>query len=441
MMTKRRFLLVFLLGMAICGSFNAALRHLGAPDQYPLVGPNGLPPWKTARPNGRYRSLFRREPENFGDFRPVFNAARTWRLDRTARAYDPSELAERRAAFVYTPFAAMLLLPVTGDGWTLPSAANAIHLANLVLWIVGGMMLFCIITYGKPWGISAFAVFAVVYLAFYPLADAIYLTQTQVWIWFFLVTAAFVHQRGRPAAAGVALGLAVSIKPHLIVVPALLTIVPQLRRRMITASAVTIALLGVISLAWVGLKNLADYAVNTLPSLSAGYAYYPNQSANGLLLRLGGYADPAVFNLAPRVPWVQLVSSLFGLLVLTVTAIVLRRRSDRSDDLMCFALATAGATLASPVIWMHHLTTLSIGLAVLARYIAYEDAAVPTGLQVSTLLGLLLVGSYFEGSRLSGMPLALLTGFEFYGAIMVLACLAVVTRRGAPGMLISTTSL
>jgi hypothetical protein len=171
-----------------------------------------------------------------------------------------------------------------------------------------------------------------------------------------------------------------------------------------------------------------DYVVRTLPSLSAGYAYYPNQSVNGLLLRLGRYADPATFNLAPRVEWIRVASTVFGIALLAGAAVVLRRSSAKTDEVTRFALAVAAATLASPVVWIHHLTSLSIGLAVLARHIVYHHVASLRSVRIAAFTGLVLVGSFFDGSELAGVPLALLTGLEFYGGLVTLACLAWVAR-------------
>jgi hypothetical protein len=394
-----------------------------------MVGAKGLPEWKTIRPNADpFLSILRARARNFGDFRPIFAAAQTWRHDPTARAYDWAGLAEGRSTFVYTPFAAMLVYPLTGAGWSVRQAADVVHSVNRLLWLVGGLMLFAILTYGQTRTAGTAAVFAVAYLAYYPIAKAIDLTQAQVWIWFFLVSSAFLLQRQHAVAAGIALGLGISIKPHLIVVPLLLGLTKPLPRRLLGACAATSIGLGLVALAWVGWNNLADYLFNALPALSSGYAYYRNQSINGLLLRLGGYADPVEFKLAPLVPWVRLTSTLFAVAILAMTAYVLRRRVSSSGRLLAYAVAVSAATIASPIAWTHHFSSLSIGLCLLARYVLYEEVEVSRRVQWLGFLSFLLTGCYFDSRFSSGFPLGLLSAFEFYGALILLACLVAVTR-------------
>jgi len=421
--------LAFVAAFVLFTAVSLAFRFGGTPPESVAKDPavqtlGGKLSWQYTK----YNAIVRRYARSIGDFRPVYAAAVAWRNDRHSHVYNPTELAEGRASFVYTPFAAMLVYPLALLDLPLERAALYVHTANRACWLVGGLLLYLILMHERKKTPLSMALFGLAYLAFYPLAEALHLTQAQVWIWFALVAAAYLLHAGFILPSGVALGLAICIKPHLVMIPLLLLAAPGFPRLLILMCLGTAAGIALLCLLWVGPVNLFEYVTNLLPALSAGYAYHPNQSINGLLLRLGHYAPAEQFNLAPAVGWVKLASAVFALAVLAVTAFVLRRRGSGSDPMVSLAIAVTAGTVASPVTWPHHLSALSIGLAVLARTALDGESFVSPKVQWLGFLSFFLIGTYIDGSRLDGFPLALLSGFGFYGSLLLLACLMTVSH-------------
>jgi hypothetical protein len=410
-----RHLFLVLVGLGLAAFVSGLLRHLGAPGGHPLsrpatyrVDPGGNP----------YRALVRPDAIYTGDFRPIFEAARARHRDPAARLYRPAELSEHSAAFVYTPFTALLVLPLARGERTLEQAANVVSWLNHGLWLVGGLLLFAVLARGRRAGAWMIALFALHYLAYYPLAKALQLTQAGVFIWFWIVVAAFLLQRARYTPAGLALALAISIKPHLVVVPLLCALTPGFPRRAWVASFAGLAATSLVSLLYAGLADCRAYLFETLPYLSAGYAYFPNQSVNGLLLRLVGREDPAVFNLAQDVAWIGFASKGFAVVVCGAALVALRRRGAASEEgrLEALALAVLAATLASPVCWIHHYALLALPFVVAARR-ALEQRRASALLFASWLLA----GWFYDARYLRGFPAALGSGLELYGGLLLLA--------------------
>ena len=416
-----------------CAVASGLLRKLGAPEHHPL---RSLRTYAVDPHRNPYAALLSPTAVYTGDFRPILEAARGRLRDGEASLYRSEELEEHSAAFVYTPVTALALVPLARTELTVQAAADRVHSFHRALWAVGALLLFGVLFRGSRPSLGLTALFVAHYLAFYPLARAVQLTQAGLWIWFGFVLGAFLLQRGHLTLGGIALGLGVSIKPHLVLVPVLLALVRGVPARFVAASAVTVGVAGVTSVVYAGWADAWKYATETLPHLSAGYAYFPNQSVNGLLHRLVGVEDPAVFNLAPERGWIKAASGVFALVVLVSTTLVLRstwRPSEESlgspgvvagHDLAVHRLgivATA-AVLASPVCWIHHFVLLTLPFVTLARRLLH-DGGRPRSIAAAWFVCLVLVGYFFDARHLSGFPWAFLTALELYGAVGLLVVL------------------
>src|SRR5262249_5962290 len=132
-------------------------------------------------------------------------------------------------------------------------------------------------------------------------------------------------------------------------------------RRLVWAGLAAMAAAGLASLACGGGADHVDYVTKGLPKLSVGYAFYPNQSWTGAVLRLA--REPFV-DLALPAPGraVRLLATAASAATLVAAALVLRTAARRAgapsrDVLVCaIAFAWLMVTLASPISWEHHFT-------------------------------------------------------------------------------------
>ena len=265
-------------------------------------------------------------------------------------------------------------------------------------------------------------------LLFYPLAKALELTQSGVWIFFFLAAAAVLLDRRAHVAGGLALAVGISIKPHLVLVPIGLALVGRFPRKPLVACFAGLAVTGIACLVYAGFANLRDYAFELLPHLSSGYAYYPNQSFNGMFLRLFTDQDPAVYNLSVKVPWIQKAAMASGLSLVGLAVLAGRGRAragETEGDLLCFGAVLAAAVLASPLCWIHHYALLAIPIAIGARELHRIPSLRRGGLDLLFLASAVLLSFFFDTRRAP----ALLSGPEFTGALVFLACTFTLMRR------------
>ncbi|MGH7359402.1 MAG: glycosyltransferase family 87 protein, partial [Candidatus Rokuibacteriota bacterium] len=421
-------------------------RHAFEPETYPLTSEwRGLtvPTWRTFNPTlGALTAWLTWRSVDAGDFYPIYRAALRQRYGQN-QMYYPNGLKRRLAAFVYTPFAALLVSPLVLLDLTEAQAADVVSVVNHLLAIAALIMLLRVLSHERPLAVGDVVLAVLHYLAFYPLARALHLTQATVWIFFFLVLSAFLLQRRWWFGAGLALAVGVSIKPHLIVAVPVLWLVPGFPRRVIVGCVVGLGVTTVSSVIYAGVENCRAFLFSALPTLSAGYTYFRDQSVGGLLRRLASIQDPVIFTLAPSVTWARTISTLMGVAILGLTLLACRRsfRSHpRGADLLCFGAALTAAVLISPVLWEHHFTVLLIPFAVAAGWLRLSGDARPRGAGVALLASFVLVGVYVETRYFSGFPLALLSGFQFYGGLLLLSTLAVFLGSAGPGSRAGQTS-
>jgi hypothetical protein len=405
-------------------------RHRFEPERYPFWQDwRGLPvpALRTFNPTlGALTAWVAWRAVDTGDFAPIYRAAQLRHRDARARLYEPEGLKAHRASFVYTPFAALLLSPLAALELSPTRAADVVGVLNHLLALAGLGLLLVVASAGRPLAPGDVALALLHALAFYPLARALHLTQATVWIFFCLALSAFLLQRGWPIAVGLALAVGVSIKPHLAVAVPLLWLVPRFPRRVLVACIAGVGATTAASLVYAGIENARDYVSWVLPTLSAGYAYFRDQSIGGILRRLAGAEDPAVFNLAQPVAWIRGVSALAGVGILGLTLLACRRSGAAGRggrDLLCYAMVLTAAVLVSPVLWEHHFTVLLVGFAVAAGWLGRPDAGAPPWARPALLASFVLVAVYVETRYFRGFPLALLSGLQLYGGLLLLATL------------------
>jgi hypothetical protein len=262
----------------------------------------------------------------------------------------------RHVKFQYPPTA---LLPLWAMWKALPAAGwhrllNAISLVFLLVSIaVSAGILGTSLRRRAQSGVPGILLGVWLAVAFYPLVQAYSLGQIQAWVngLFALALACWLTQR--PAAAGALVGLMCLIKPHY----GLFALWGAWRRQWaFVAALLAVGGLGLAaSLAVFGLSNHQGY-LDVVAFLSRrGEAYFPNQSANGLLNRLlrnGNNLEWRGASFAPYHPWVFWGTTLSSLaLVLAALAARGVRNAGGPAD---FCLLALTATVASPIAWEHH---------------------------------------------------------------------------------------
>ena len=193
-----------------------------------------------------------------------------------------------------------------------------------------------------------------------------------------LTLAWFLLRRGRPAGAGVAVGVAVSLK----LVPGIVLIVLALRhRRAFGAALLTLAAIGLGVLGLTSVQDHLDYANTSRGVVETYAAYSGNLSLLGSLAR--GARDLGLPFAAARALWLAGgIASALALVWVTRKPAAPGRRTDVDLE---FALAMTLMPLLSPVAWDHYLAFLILPLAVVASRAA-ESGRRPLGLMALLVL-------------------------------------------------------
>ena len=261
-------------------------------------------------------------------------------------------------------------------------------------------------------------------LTFYPLTRGYTLGQIQIWINTLFAGALLAWAASRKVLAGVLIGLASLLKPHY----AFFVLWAAVRREWgFTIACLLTGLLGLgVALAIFGVSNNLDY-LNALSLFSErGESYHANQSVNGILNRIIGLWDPALYNnlvgsdvFPPYTPLVY-----YGTFVTSATLLFMVLAMRHSDTVIDFCIGGLGLTMASPIAWEHHYgILLPIYVVAFARLFDSRSAL------------LLLAFSYALTSNLwSGTNFLATTAFNFMqayvfmGALLLLLLLVLTTE-------------
>lgn len=364
------------------------------------------------------RALIDEERSFLGDPGPSIVAARAHLRDARAPLYQ-ADLSVG-SAFIYPPIAAMPYEPLAH--LSPREARGALSLASRAMFVstVGLLVAACALRRRlRLWEAAAATVAAVL---FFPLVHAVQLNQATVAVTV-LVGGAFVALlAGRQVVAGLSFGVALAIKPQLALVLPLLLF--HARPMVLTAGATAAALFGA-SIAYAGWANHVTYATRVLPTLSRGYAYFANQSVNGLLQRAFVDTDIGVFRFAPPSTSVRLLTALTAIAAFAVTFERCRRLPRRADLApLVFALAWVVSTMISPIAWQHHYAPALFVFVLLLREERRE-------LYVPLAVAFVLMGAWFEVRTLRDAGAQLAVSHVFFGAVALLFALTRALRLRA----------
>lgn len=296
-----------------------------------------------------------------GDFGPpLLAASRIWQGDAALYA----EFDGAGCDYVYPPTAAVVLLPFVPflrDG----DPGRAIQLMDVLNRLAALVLL--ILTLGvlrsAGWGWGQLLLWTLLVLMYFPLRWAVFCVNVQGQNNVLLALAAVAYAGRRFGWCGLALGLAICLKPHY----SLLIVFFWLRgaRRPAVASMAVVGAFAAISLVAVGPSPWVAYTTDVMPLMSEGYATWGNQTLPAAARRWFGDRHEMV--LTPMEPTTRIIS--LGLSITAVVAACWPRwttaakalvqggwemERERHLRLVDFGLAALLITLASPIAWDHH---------------------------------------------------------------------------------------
>jgi alpha-1,2-mannosyltransferase len=257
-------------------------------------------------------------------------------------------------------------------------------------------------------------------LAYDPIVDNFQWVQVNLLVLALVLGALLAAVRGRALGFGLILGVAASVK---LVPAALLLLLPFLGWRrawlalggFLGSVAICVwlvpGLLGGFGWATeMGRAFLAQtFAAGDGTSLGIRWGENcANHSLYGALKSLFGSCGPRLGKLEPATIVALYRSLVLGVVLLTLTTLVLpavaRRRGGASEPLWALAVAQAllVACLATPITWTHHWVLLIPAVALLAHTAWERGPVAPRGL-LPTSAALLLAATFVASARLEGI--------------------------------------
>jgi alpha-1,2-mannosyltransferase len=273
---------------------------------------------------------------------------------------------------------------------------------------------------------------AIAALTFYPVVKAYSLGQVQTCVTALGAVMLLSWQRRRPAAAGLATGAMLLIKPTY--APLLFWGMVRREWRFVAAASAVVAVGVAVSLLEFPLTEQLAY-LDVLAFIGRrGELFHANQSPNGLLNRLVSQESSLVWNSAafadPHAA-VSIATTMAAIALLGVSLLFPRTSTARTIDASSIALA---CTMASPVAWEHHYGVLAPILAATAPVIL---ATAPAGRFTAVVLfaaalvaaNLLQFVNRFDGTALNPLQSYLLAAALVIWILLLLTARSCAHRR------------
>jgi alpha-1,2-mannosyltransferase len=320
----------------------------------------------------RYARMAVEHEATADSWRPMLRALDAW--DSGHPIYETVFFSER-VKFQYpltTLFLPMAVRSPSRAGTALIEAINRVSLAASVVCVACIVGLFVVTWFGpRPdwndwpvWAGIGTATMATV--LFHPVLMSYVLGQIQTFVNAALAAMLLAWQLNRRRVAGVALGVACLLKPHL----ALLLVWGLLRRAWtFAAAAMMVIAIGVTAaVAVFGVRDNLDYVRVVSYMAARGEAFAANQSMNGVLNRL--VQPPGErqwnFNAFPPPQPVVRAGTIAAALLLIGSALILPVLLGFAGRPLDLAIAGLSITMASPIAWEHHYGILLPSLVLAA---------------------------------------------------------------------------
>ena len=379
-----------------------------------------------------------RPPDNFNvDIAPILKASvRMLQGDvnqyRDFQIAGPNNFYPPSAAFLFTPFG-LIVNACAGD---LSLATQTIdilwRLCVLIILILAVWLMRPLISTRKQAAV-AFLMFA----CFYPMRWMLVCLQAQSLVTLLLVFAIITYARGVTLKSGILIGIAACIKPHFALIIFFAVFRKEWRFLFGMFLSSSCVLLG--SLFMTGFSPWLTYLTEVIPTISRGYAFYPNQSLNGIVHRWLGHnvkyafspmttaisisntVAAFVFSLAAVCPRFFKIKktqrcgedvSLSSSVIHTKTVL---RALDLGIAILCFVMA-------APIVWEHHFawTVVLFALCLQCGQTVRYSGVFISGLALSYFL----LGTFFMPVKQASSGItSLINAPIFFGALLLISLL------------------
>jgi hypothetical protein len=373
-----------------------------------------------------------------GDLEPLTNYAETGGFFATSGPfletfrqyfYPQTTYATR---WVYLPAYLWIFRPLAGLDF--PTAARTWLAVNALLtlaclWLLWSARRRPVLS--SQLGAWRLAWFAFLVLTFQPMLSNLWHGQVTALIFALFCLSYWLLHRGRPFAAGLALGLIVPFKFY----PALFVLYFAWRRQWravagALVSSLAILLVSLLTVGWEG--NLAYFQVVASELRGGGIPAFNNQSISGFLLHAFSRGDVFAW-LDVEVP-LWLTGLRLGLILLLAGVVVwaMRRRppagAGAGDALdLDLALVTFIMLLASPITWYHYYLWLLLPLVVLfdrlllaSKVGTWQVACLAVAYGLVVVQGIVVLRPLAAQSLQDIWLLRLLLSQSFFGALLLL---------------------
>ncbi len=250
--------------------------------------------------------------------------------------------------FIYPPFTALLLRPLSLARWQASLLAWRIALSGLMLVSIYLTLLLG----GKDDLMLKFVLSTAAVFSFFPFTEAIFQGQIDPIIVFLWVAGVYLVRAQRPVWSALCFALGTMVKVSPVVVVGLFLLRRQWK--WLISYLAWMALLTGIAVWRLGWENHALWFTQVLPELSNGIAYYANKSPAALIFELYLHRVPV---LSPHdVPsWLSLIVKGVNFLVYCAVLLYFWKKN-RRPTAMVYELVTCALVtiLISPVSWRHH---------------------------------------------------------------------------------------
>lgn len=261
---------------------------------------------------------------------------------------------------------------------------------------------------------------------FWPVVYGFTIGQIQLWIDCLFTGSLLLWSKDRKIAAGIAIGLACTIKPQLgLLLPLALLWREQ---HFATGLAATIVTALLVSVARYGVASHIHY-LDVLSYLSRhGESFRANQSVNGLMNRLLSNGDNLHWHADDFPPFLAAVywpTLLSGLLLAAIPFALALLKRHRRPGLIDLSIGGLCFTMASPIAWeQHYGIVLPIYIVAVCMILSRRPAS-----HSRVALGLLIASWCLVGSNLQILNLLsttwlnVLQSYVFIGALLLLGVL------------------
>ncbi len=257
---------------------------------------------------------------------------------------------------------------------------------------------------------------------FYPITMCFSVGNIQNWLTALMAMSLIAWMSGRGGLAGVLLGLATLVKPHMGVI----MLWALLRRdwRFCIGMCIVLAVALLNSVIMFGLSVHWEY-LDLLRYLSSrGESFFDNHSFEGNFYRMIHDGNNLIWDGAHRqlhyVPWVHHLASVLSAIVLIIAMIPRQAAKGAIPRFLDYSIILISTVAASPVAYSHHYGIVYL-IAPGAALVLFSNSENRRGLLALLFVGYALVGGVFRIVDFTAdTALNFLQSYRLYGALCLL---------------------